>query len=106
MKITYNENYALLLVVLPIQLLNQAYVEYLATGTTRTSVSDRRQFRYLYQQESSLKNLILDSAGEGIYGVDKNGRATFVNKTARHILKLEEEDILGKDVHQIIHHHG
>lgn len=104
-KITHNENYALLLVVLPIQLLNQAYVEYLATGTTKTSVSDRRQFRYLYQQESSLKNLILDAAGEGIYGVDNDGRATFINKTARNILGLEEEDILGKDVHQLIHHH-
>lgn len=48
--------------------------------------------------------LILGSAGEGIYGLDKNGRATFANTASTRILGWPAKDILGSPVHDIHHH--
>ncbi len=48
--------------------------------------------------------LILDAAGEGVYGLDSNGRTTFVNRAATEILGWREEDVLGQPLHDIHHH--
>tara|TARA_B100000446_G_scaffold21779_1_gene17768 strand:+ start:777 stop:2285 length:1509 start_codon:yes stop_codon:yes gene_type:complete len=48
--------------------------------------------------------LILAAAGEGIYGLDRHGRTTFVNDAAREILGWCENDLLGKQLHDIHHH--
>jgi PAS domain S-box-containing protein len=49
--------------------------------------------------------LILDSAGEGIYGVDLKGRCTFCNPAGLRALGYERfEDLLGKNMHELTHH--
>jgi PAS domain S-box-containing protein len=48
--------------------------------------------------------LVLNSAGEGIYGVDKNGITTFVNEMAGKLLGCEQTEIIGKPSHNLIHH--
>jgi len=48
--------------------------------------------------------LILSAAGEGIYGLDINGKTTFANRAAVDILGWHEEDILGASLHDIHHH--
>ncbi len=48
--------------------------------------------------------LILAAAGEGIYGLDHQGRTTFVNEAARRILGWCKRDLLGKGLHDIHHH--
>ncbi len=49
--------------------------------------------------------LILDSTGEAIYGVDLEGSCTFCNPACLKILGYEdEEDLLGKTVHDMMHH--
>ncbi len=48
--------------------------------------------------------LILNSAGEGIYGLDTEGRATFVNPAAIAMTGWTEEDILGEYLHPKHHH--
>jgi PAS domain S-box-containing protein len=48
--------------------------------------------------------LILDSAGDGIIGVDTAGRATFVNKAAERMLGFGEGELVGKPIHELIHH--
>ena len=48
--------------------------------------------------------LILDSAGDGILGVDTTGRATFVNKAAERMLGFGEGELVGKPIHELIHH--
>lgn len=55
------------------------------------------RMRKLYQ-------LVLDSAGEGIYGLDKDGRATFANAASTKILGWQAEDLFDKPVHEIHHH--
>ena len=48
--------------------------------------------------------LILESAGEGIHGLDAEGRVTFGNAAAERILGWKAEDILGKKSHDLHHH--
>ncbi len=49
--------------------------------------------------------LILNAAGEGIYGVNSDGKTTFVNRAAQEMLGWTTEDLLGRDIHTMIHHH-
>ena len=51
-----------------------------------------------------LLQLILDSAGEGVYGLDANGRTTFVNQAAERICGWRAEDVIGQPLHDIHHH--
>ena len=49
-------------------------------------------------------NLILKSAGEGIYGVDLDGNINFINPKAAELLKWTVAELLGKPAHATIHH--
>ncbi|MFP4404459.1 sigma 54-interacting transcriptional regulator [Rhodosalinus sp.] len=49
--------------------------------------------------------LILNAAGEGIYGINAEGCATFVNRAAQEMLGWTSEDLLGRNIHAMIHHH-
>jgi len=48
--------------------------------------------------------LILHSAGEGIYGLDSQGHTTFVNEAAARMVGWKLEELLGKSQHAVIHH--
>lgn len=53
----------------------------------------------------SLRNrLILDSAGEGIYGLDNDGRCTFANPAASQALGFGVEELIGQCSHALFHH--
>jgi len=43
--------------------------------------------------------LILESAGDGIFGVDMNGKISFVNPAASHMLGFTPEEFIGQDLH-------
>jgi PAS domain S-box-containing protein len=49
--------------------------------------------------------LILGAAGEGIYGIDRRGHATFVNPAAERILGWSAADMGERNTHDLIHHH-
>ncbi len=48
---------------------------------------------------------LLDSAGEGIWGVDLDGNCTFVNRAALGMLGFELSELIGRNMHQMVHHH-
>lgn len=48
--------------------------------------------------------LILQAVGEGIYGVDAEGRATFVNPAAERMLGWQAEELMGRVMHRVVHH--
>ncbi len=49
-------------------------------------------------------NLILDSVGDGIYGVDLQGNATFFNRAAEAITGWKAPDLIGQNQHEKLHH--
>jgi PAS domain S-box-containing protein len=48
--------------------------------------------------------LLLDSTGEGIYGIDLDGRCTFINRSAAKMLGYTPEEVLGKGMHKLFHY--
>lgn len=52
----------------------------------------------------TMHQLILDAAGEGIYGLDNEGRTTFGNAATMEILGWNPANILGKKAHDVHHH--
>src|SRR5260221_5014011 len=47
---------------------------------------------------------ILNSAGEGIYGLDLQGRTTFVNPAAAKLTGWKVEELIGKSEEEVFHH--
>ncbi len=67
--------------------------------------------RNLAQATQELKDsrnqvsLLLNSTAEAIYGIDLEGRCTFVNQACLDILGYQHTDeLLGREAHRIIHH--
>jgi diguanylate cyclase (GGDEF)-like protein/PAS domain S-box-containing protein len=54
--------------------------------------------------DRAVHNAILDSAGEGIYGLDLNGMTTFANPAAVRMTGWSLEELVGKPQHYLIHH--
>lgn len=48
--------------------------------------------------------LLLQSTGEGIYGIDANGRCTFINKSGAQMLGYTPDECIGKSMHDLIHY--
>jgi PAS domain S-box-containing protein len=48
--------------------------------------------------------LLLESTGEGIFGVDMAGCCTFVNRAAAQMLGYRTEEVHGRNMHGLIHH--
>jgi diguanylate cyclase (GGDEF)-like protein/PAS domain S-box-containing protein len=65
-------------------------------------VMDRSKAAIRESEES--RHLLLDAAGEGIFGVDTTGQVTFINPAALRMLGFAEEEMLGQKVHALIHH--
>ncbi len=67
-------------------------------------VTDRKKMEAVLERMSRQNLLILQSAGEGILGVDKEGKQTFVNPAAARMLGCLVEELIGHKSHQIWHH--
>lgn len=48
---------------------------------------------------------VLDLAGEGIWGLDIEGKCTFVNRMAAKIMGFSSQELVGGNLHELVHHH-
>lgn len=48
--------------------------------------------------------LLLESTGEGIYGINTEGRCSFINRAAAAMLGRRPEAVLGLNMHALMHH--
>jgi two-component system, OmpR family, sensor histidine kinase VicK len=58
------------------------------------------QLRALSRQSNS----VLESVGDGIYGIDLDGNCTVINPAASQMLGFKSDEILGRNMHDLIHH--
>ncbi len=68
-----------------------------------TDVTERTLGRDELKRENRRLQLLLDSAGEGIYAVNKYGNCTFVNRAAQELLGYGRQQLLGRNVFELIH---
>jgi PAS domain S-box-containing protein len=71
----------------------------------RTEIADANEGleARVHERTEELRQL-LQSAGEGMFGVDAAGQVTFINPVALNLLGFAEKEIIGKDVYGLIHH--
>jgi len=67
-------------------------------------ITYRRQCEQAIKQFRRTNDMILQAAGEGIFGLDLEGRHTFVNPAANALLGYEPGELLGKPSHLTWHH--
>lgn len=48
--------------------------------------------------------LLLESTGDGIYGIDLRGRCIFINGSGASMLGYSPDEVLGRNMHYLIHH--
>jgi PAS domain S-box-containing protein len=67
-------------------------------------VTEQHQAEEALHLANRQRELILDSVGDGIFGIDLEGRFTFINQAAASALGYAPEQLAGRDVHDVIHH--
>lgn len=70
----------------------------------RAGIDEWRRAESFFSDLERRNQLILNAAGEGIYGLNAEGKTTFVNRAAQEMLGWTTEDLLGQDIHSIMHH--
>jgi diguanylate cyclase (GGDEF)-like protein/PAS domain S-box-containing protein len=72
----------------------------------RITAQNRRLSAALARAERlALRDDLLDSLSEGVYGVDGKGLCTFINPAALKTLGYSRDEVLGIDQHALFHHH-
>ncbi|MCW8156062.1 PAS domain S-box protein [Stutzerimonas stutzeri] len=68
-------------------------------------VDSRRRSEMQRLESEAFTRLLLDSANEGFYSIDRNGAVTLCNDAFLNILGFaSREEVLGKHLHEVIHH--
>ncbi|MFH0300473.1 sigma 54-interacting transcriptional regulator [Bradyrhizobium sp. 31Argb] len=80
------------------------YVDAAAEDHMRSGIATWQRVERVFQDIERENQLILRAAGEGIYGVNAEGNTTFVNPAAERMLGWTAEELVGKEIHPIVHH--
>lgn len=75
-----------------------------ANAHLHVEIAERMRAEAALAQLNRRHKLILDSAGEGIYGIDQEGRTTFVNPAAARMLGWEVEELIGQPMQDVVCH--
>lgn len=76
-------------------------VEHLAISH---DITERKESEKQAERLSRQNELILSSVGDGIYGLDMEGRTTFVNSAGAKMLGYEPQELIGCNMHSTVHH--
>ena len=84
--------------------INDEFGKLAGAVVTFRDISERRESEQIITELRRQNEFILNSAGEGIFGLDLEGRHTFVNPAAATMLGYEVVELLGKPSHALWHH--
>jgi two-component system, OmpR family, sensor histidine kinase VicK len=69
-----------------------------------TDVTEQHEAEQALLMATRQRELILESVGDGIYGIDLEGRLSFINEAGAVALGYTPEQLTGRDLHKVIHH--
>ncbi|MCG5493828.1 sigma 54-interacting transcriptional regulator [Ectothiorhodospira variabilis] len=70
----------------------------------RKGIGGWRDVEHVFRDLERENRLILGAAGEGIYGVNAEGMTTFVNPAAERLLGWRADEMVGRNMHELVHH--
>ena len=79
-------------------------IEAEAEDHMRGGIAQWQRVERVFRDIERENQLILRAAGEGIYGVNAEGKTTFVNPAAERMLGWRADELVGRDMHSIVHH--
>jgi len=94
----------LLLMVSDLAALRKRETDSEADLYVRGGLEEWQRIERFFRDVERENQLILRAAGEGIYGVNADGKTTFVNPAAERMLGFTADELVGKDMHSIVHH--
>ena len=68
-------------------------------------ITERKRLEEKMRSVTHQMQALLESVGEGIYGIDTEGRCTFINRAGAKLLGYFPNQMLGRPIHSLIHHH-
>jgi PAS domain S-box-containing protein len=79
---------------------NPQYVASLMEDITEKKRAQEERNRVAKQME-----MLLESTGQGIYGIDLQGDCTFINRATCELVGYRPQEALGRNMHDLVHHH-
>jgi PAS domain S-box-containing protein len=80
------------------------YHKAIVESNYQSGLAHWRKNETAFEEIERQNQLLLTAVGDGIYGVDNQGKTTFVNAAAEHITGWKREDLIGKKIHDVMHH--
>ena len=71
-------------------------------ASLQQEITDKKEAEYVIQRLTHNNQLVLDSAGEGIFGLDSEGCITFINPEGCRLLEYKKEELIGKNFSLIL----
>jgi diguanylate cyclase (GGDEF)-like protein/PAS domain S-box-containing protein len=68
------------------------------------NITERKRAEEALERLSRRHEMVLKSAGEGIFGLSLQGVAAFVNPAAARMTGWDVEELLGQPLHDVLHH--
>ena len=69
-----------------------------------TDMTEQKKIESNLKQALYDNQMLLEAAGEGVYGLDCEGLTTFVNPAGSAMLGWDAEDLIGEPMHSLLHH--
>ncbi len=72
----------------------------------RTDITERKSMEESIIESNRFLQSLANTMGEGVYALNKEGECTFVNPKALQLLGFSQFEMLGENIHDLIHHHN
>ncbi|WP_346433133.1 PAS domain-containing protein [Breoghania sp.] len=101
----WDDRTAIVMAIVDLDEIDRRSVDEQANSYHREGLEEWRRAERYFREIEREHQLILAAAGEGIYGVNVDGVTTFLNPAAEKMLDYSARELVGKDMHSVIHHH-
>jgi PAS domain S-box-containing protein len=77
--------------------------QYVASLTE--DITERKRAQEERNRVTKQMEMLLESTGQSIYGIDPQGNCSFINRATCEMVGYRPEEALGRNMHDLVHHH-